>query len=62
MKSLIVMTATILLTQQWYATPLAAQELYLLAGDSQANGQRTYTWQLDYRQALYEYGGFSIGL
>lgn len=41
---------------------VAAQELYLLAGGSQANGQRTYTWQLDYRQALYEYGGFSIGL
>jgi hypothetical protein len=45
-----------------YCTPLHAQELYLLGGSigDTASGDRSYTWSLEYMQALGEYTAFSV--
>ena len=45
-----------------YCTPLEAQELYLLGGiiEDTASSDRSYTWSLEYMQALGEYTAISI--
>jgi hypothetical protein len=45
-----------------YCTPLYAQELYLLGGaiGDTASSDRSYTWSLEYMQALGEYTAVSV--
>jgi hypothetical protein len=45
-----------------YCTPLYAQELYLLGGSlgDTASSDRSYSWSLEYMQALGEYTAFSV--
>lgn len=39
----------------------SAEDLFFLWGFMGANGESSYSWQIDYRQELGRYGGFSVG-